>query len=105
MAELFEVQCGGCGLTATVSGGRDRGFLCWSDTMYCESCGTLSDVLVKYANDPTHPESSPTPGESLEFGQCRSCGSKQLVLWRFGDPCPCCKGSIKKTGELCILAD
>ncbi len=104
MAQLFGVCCSGCGLSATVSGGRDRGFRFWSDTMYCGSCGTLSDVVVEYANDPTHPESFPTAGEPREFGQCHRCGTKQLVLWRFGEPCPRCKGSIKKTGTF-ILAD
>lgn len=38
MAYLFKVCCSGCGLAATVSGRRDRGFRFWADTMYCGSC-------------------------------------------------------------------
>ena len=102
MAVLSKFTCDSCGLTATVSGERDRGFTFWTDTMYCASCGTLRDVLVKHANDPTHPESFPRRGESPKFGQCHICGSKQLVLWRFGEPCPRCKGAISKTaGVIC----
>ena len=104
MAQLHGVRCERCRLEATVSGGRDRGFRFWTETMYCKSCGSLSDVLVDYANDPTHPESFPTPDESPEFGQCYGCGGKELSRWRFGEPCPRCKGSIKKTGQF-VLAD
>ena len=104
MAVLSGVRCDGCGLTATVSGGRDRGFRFWTDSMFCTSCNSLSDVPVKYCNDPTHPESFATADEAPEFGRCPKCGNQQLVLWRYGEPCPRCKGRIDKLGGI-IIAD
>jgi Zn finger protein HypA/HybF involved in hydrogenase expression len=104
MAQLHGVRCAQCGLKATVSGGRDRGFRFWTETMYCKSCESLSDVLSEYAFDPTHPESFPINGESPELGKCWKCGGHGLVQWRTGQPCPKCGGKMRDTGDF-ILAD
>jgi hypothetical protein len=56
MAQLNGVRCGSCGLNAVVSGGRDRRFRSWTETMYC------------------YPESSPKLANRQSLGGAHSVG-------------------------------
>ena len=104
MAQLQGMRCANCKLSATVSGGRDRGFRFWTETMYCRLCESLTDVTVAYALDPSHPESFPMADEPREFGKCPACGGQDLALWSSGQPCPRCGGEMRVSG-IVTLAD
>jgi len=48
-----------CGhVVHSVSGGRDRGFLAWSETRVCATCQEVRDYEVGLASDPSHCEFS-----------------------------------------------
>jgi hypothetical protein len=46
MGRLYAFECAKCGFTARVSGGVDRGHLCFTQTVLCRDCKTLRDVAT-----------------------------------------------------------
>lgn len=103
MGYKYKFSCRECRLTARVSGGRDRGKYVWWETNYCPTCGELVDVLTNLAD--LHAEHEGFLDEvpwkfietiSISPGVCPKCHGKQLVLWRKGDPCPRCAGTVDR---------
>lgn len=95
----YEFRCDDCGLTAEVSGGPDSGFYVETRTFWCSACEHLQDVAVK--KDQTD---SPYPPLSPEFKavipRCHECKSDNLADWQSGQPCPRCRGSMTRSGDM-----
>jgi FPG/IleRS zinc finger protein len=96
-------RCKSCGLSATVSGGKDIGFVATTETRYCQNCETLVDVFVSlWCKELLHlPESRMKELLELEgqVGSCLNCRSVAQQGWKFGEPCPRCGGVIEKIGD------
>jgi hypothetical protein len=95
MGRRYKFRCRQCQHTANVSGGEDRGRAVKTQTMWCEDCKSLKDVIVGRL-------ASPEPLEDDEWessqAQCSSCGSDALRPWARGEPCPNCGGTIEDRG-------
>lgn len=99
MGSLFAYACSQCDYRAEVSGGPDSGFIASVETMRCENCRELVDVLTAL-----HPETGPPTGDGTEeIGRCPGCGSRRVVPWREAG-CPKC-GARMEQGDLTLLWD
>jgi ribosomal protein S27AE len=100
MGNLREYSCPDCGYTAKVSGGKDRGFIAFTETVECLDCHNLADVEIGKVVDET-----PENEEVIQpvHSRCPSCGSFNLKPWD-GKTCPQCGGTMIK-GDVTILWD
>jgi len=105
MGMTHEFVCQDCGLAAAVSGGSDRGFFVQTQTMFCQRCRALCDVLVDRTYDFTHPRPPLTPEEERRIGRCPECMSDDLIAWKNGEPCPACGGQISAGNVPPVLWD
>ena len=46
MGTRYIWKCKGCGYAVDMSGGKDCGFFCYTQTFQCNTCKTLKDVEV-----------------------------------------------------------
>jgi ssDNA-binding Zn-finger/Zn-ribbon topoisomerase 1 len=92
-----EFGCDTCGLSATVSGGPDCGFLVRTDTRYCPSCRILFDAILSWTNFESHTRTREMD-EQIRFKECPSCHSTELAQWKAGQPCPSCGGNLVMKG-------
>ena len=78
---------------AEVSGGKDYGMVAVVQTMVCNSCSELVDVLIGRAGT-----EGPTgdPDYDKDLGVCPQCRGKDLVVWDKSMPCPKCEGRMTK---------
>jgi hypothetical protein len=94
-------HCESCGLRATVSGGRDRGFYTETETRYCLQCEKLVDVGIRLWCKELLPGLLPASRvrglltAEKEFGLCPSCKSSDGRAWVAGHACPKCGGVVK----------
>ena len=94
-----------CGLSATVSSGDDIGFYVKTQTRYCSKCETLIDVCVDLRCKDMLPDLMPEEqaDEMLKlenkYGFCQNCELLTEIVWRSGDPCPRCGGTVEKTDD------
>ncbi len=109
MGQRRHFHCEGCHMTATVSGGPDRGMTVFTETRYCPQCEALHDVTtgpapdVYLSDDP--PQEQQQEEGSEHFDVCPSCKSSNLTVWTDVDPCPRCGGVIICDGISSILWD
>ena len=74
---LVQFSCPGCGYTAEVSGGPDRGMRVSTQTMICLGCRELVDVT-------TGPAQSLDPPSSKRR-RCPRCRSRRFEPWGSGE--------------------
>jgi len=101
MGRCFEFTCEKCGYSAEVSGGKDRGMVAVVQTMICNSCNDLVDVLIGQCED-----EGPTgePDYDKDLGICPKCRGKDVVAWERSGPCPKCDGRMIE-GDATVLWD
>ena len=46
MGTKYHFTCNSCGYKIVTSGGADRGFVAITNTIHCNDCGSVSDVVV-----------------------------------------------------------
>jgi RNA polymerase subunit RPABC4/transcription elongation factor Spt4 len=97
MGMRMAFRCDTCGLSASVSGGPDCGFLVHTDTRYCPSCRALFDVVVSWTNFEGHTRTREMEA-GIHFNECPSCHSSRLTQWHSGQPCPGCGGNLTQRG-------
>ena len=101
MGTKFLFKCDSCNYSAELSGGKDSGFVAFVQTMTCNSCKELVDVLIgAYGKE--------GKTEDVEFnkalGICPKCEGSDVVKWEMGKSCPKCDGKMIR-GEVYSLWD
>jgi hypothetical protein len=94
MGSLFKFVCTGCGYTAEVAGGPDTGEIVATNTIVCETCRCLYDVVML--------DTRKSPPEKPE--RCPKSDRHKIAPWRRRGPCPKCGKPMRK-GELVCLWD
>ena len=46
MGQLYGFECPSCGYHTEVSGGKDRGFVAFTQTKVCQDCKQVVDILI-----------------------------------------------------------
>lgn len=87
MGTTNQFTCDDCGYSASVSGGRDFGFVAVVQTMTCQNCKELVDVLIGH-----HGEDGPMgdPEFDKDLGLCPECDGSHVSVWDAPYPCPKC---------------
>jgi hypothetical protein len=99
MGSKSEFTCDKCGYQAEVSGGRDCGMIAVVQTMICETCCQLVDVLTgRFGKE------GPTGDVDYDkdLGACPGCHGKQLSAWSKSRPCPKCEGRMIQGQMKCL---
>jgi hypothetical protein len=101
MGSQSEFTCEKCGYQAEVSGRKDFGMVAVVQTMICESCCQLVDVLIGRSG-----EEGPTGDADYDrdLGVCPECRGNQVSAWSTSRPCPKCEGRMIE-GEMTCLWD
>lgn len=101
MGACYQFTCPGCGYSAEVSGGRGVGMDAVVQTMICQDCRALVDVLIG-----RHGRDGPTGDVDYDkhLGACPDCGGRHVVSWKQGEPCPKCSAKMKR-GSMTTLWD
>lgn len=100
MGTRSRFSCSSCGYETDVSGGKDIGFVAVVETMICNDCTELVDVLVSTWGD--DPQSSELRSR---FGKCPKCGKTNATRWDPNKmPCPKC-GNLMQQGEVTVYWD
>lgn len=96
MGTTNEYKCKSCGYLAQVSGHRDAGFMCITETMICNNCMELVDVII---------EAQPHAQHLDKFvGLCPNCSTSNVQKWPQDGPCPKCKNEMEQ-GKLISFWD
>lgn len=85
MGSIYGYQCDGCGLSASVSSGMDRGMIAVTRTFYCCGCQTLKDIGIdtEEFEDILHlPQRNAHQRHSDGYLHCPSCDSTVFALGR-----------------------
>ena len=101
MGSHIECKCKKCGYETACSGGKDCGFLAVVQTMICEDCKELADVLIGCRG-----EEGPTgdPEYDKRMNICPTCNGKNIKIWSDQRPCPKC-GAGMDEGEFVLHWD
>ena len=96
MGVFKRYNCNKCGYSVNISGGPDAGALIKTNTMLCEHCKEVVDVVTEYW---THIK----PFNS-DLGKCPECDSDEyLKEWSNKKrPCPRCNGVLEEDHEAWI---
>ncbi len=102
MGTTYSFHCPKCGYEATVSGGRDYGFVAVVRTMICADCNDLVDVLIgREGND--------GPTGDAEFDKdlniCPKCRGTHVKSWSAKRGCPRCEEPMERSKDNVILWD
>lgn len=91
MGTTHTFDCPDCGYLAMVSGGRDYGMIAVVQTMVCEDCQNLVDVLIgrDFEDGPTG-----DPEYDKDLGTCPQCHGRNVAPWPEEHPCPRCKSPM-----------
>lgn len=89
-------NCNKCNYTAHISGGPDSGALIKTNTMLCEHCTEVVDVVIEYWTR-IKPLNS-------DLDKCPECDSDEyLKEWNNKKrPCPRCDGELEEDDEAWI---
>ena len=85
-------KCKKCGLSATVSGGADRGMRAFTQTIWCGECKVLQDAVTRRTDSAYGRKSGAWHDVPL---RCSQCESEKVQKWQREQPCPACGGQIK----------
>lgn len=102
MGSKFAFECPDCGYSAVVSGGRDFGMMAVVQTMVCQDCKHLVDVLIGRFG-----EEGPTgdPDYDAQLGRCPDCEGQDVHLWQSEHPCPKCGVGMTRNSDFHMLWD
>lgn len=93
MGSAFKFTCSQCGYEAEISGGADCGIEAATETMVCNACRALVDVLVASKN------------REIDHPHCPECHSGNVVKWDARRrPCPRCSGLMNQ-GDIAMFWD
>ena len=102
MGAKYIFKCKNCGYSTQVSGRKDCGFVAVVQTMICQDCNELVDVLigrrgkVGLTGDATYDK---------RLNQCPKCKGKMVNKWdEETRPCPKCGGYLWQ-GECVLMWD
>ena len=98
MGETYLFKCPSCGYSTEVSGGKDRGFVIFTETKVCQACRELVDVVV--ATEKGVNAAKPTPIPRAEQ-QCPNGKGHKMKVWK-GHVCPKCDGKMKRGEVICM---
>lgn len=90
MGTRYTFVCEECGYNASVSGGKDSGYLLDVETMICNYCHELVDVAIGPADGVIF-EKEIEEEVMEDIGKCPECGRKKLSSWSpEAKTCPKC---------------
>ena len=89
MGARYTYQCDKCYYSAHISAGQDMGMMVKTNTLVCEKCKEVVDVITESWTDVTSDESV--------IGKCPNCNfSENLKEWDSKKcPCPKCNGPMQ----------
>ena len=96
MGTLKRFDCPACGYSACVSGGLDYGFMTVVQTMICEDCRDVVDVLVGQMG---HVGPTGDPEYDARLNLCPECRGIRLSAWVNERPCPRCAEPMTESSE------
>lgn len=99
MGQQYEYRCPGCGYEARVSGGGDAGMIVSTQTVVCEQCKKLYDVITSRRDS-----FSERGGVEEVEPRCPRRKRHSIREWEHPGPCPKC-GEDMHQGEMAILWD
>jgi len=85
MGTRYGFTCEQCGYETIVSGGKDWGFSCATETMVCHGCNELVDVLIEVRGH---------TASDIDYGRCPKCRGQNVTPWTKPGPCPKCGGRM-----------
>ena len=99
MGRKITYKCNKCDYSALISCGVDRGFTVKTNTMLCEKCKKIVDVVTEYWTDVKLDEDI--------IDKCPECNSgKYLKQWdNKKRPCPKCNGVLEEGNGVSMLWD
>ncbi|MCH8819174.1 MAG: hypothetical protein IIB03_02510 [Acidobacteria bacterium] len=97
MSSLYSFSCERCSYYAEVSGGGDAGFEAATETMICNGCHALVDVMVARRGEPDKEFIPVSP-------RCPNCRGDGVTPWERSRPCPKC-GSAMVDGGVTVMWD
>lgn len=99
MGTRMTFQCSKCDYNACVSGGPDCGFYASTDTMVCNTCKEVVDVV-------TSQHIMMEDDDDSDLNVCPECEGKDLKKWEKSHPCPKCGGKMAESDDgLTVLWD
>lgn len=91
MGQHHKFACSQCALTATVSGGRDRGMELGTVTVWCPDCRALKDAVIEHYSLGSTESTTQPPC-------CPTCQNTRVHPWQERDPCPACDAPVRNRG-------
>lgn len=101
MGQLYGFECPSCGYHTEVSGGKDRGFVAFTQTKVCQDCKQVVDILIGKAAELSAAKEITIPKAKQ---QCPDCKSNNLKVWK-GRTCPKCGAKMNKGGGAICMWD
>lgn len=99
MGQFYSFECPSCGYHAEVSGGKDRGFVAFTQTKVCQDCKQVADILIGKAAELSADKATTIPKAKQ---QCPACEGHNLKAWT-GRACPKCGAKMNKgIGPICM---
>lgn len=97
-------SCSTCSYTCVVngSGDIDYGMASAAITLRCNDCHEIADASVHVPDDRMF---NLTRADLVVLPPCACCGSAAVTVWREGDACPHCGGSMIADTSACELWD
>jgi Zn finger protein HypA/HybF involved in hydrogenase expression len=93
MSARFKYGCTGCDYEIHVAGGISIGIDVGRDTMVCNSCKNLVDVVIRHI-EPRNLQRSKEHKEAPFT--CPLCKSGSVAQWNHRRPCPKCGKEMKQ---------
>ena len=88
MGARFRFACSKCEYEVNVAGGISVGLDEGRNTMVCNGCKTLVDVLIRDLRDRDEQTEKPFT--------CPACGSAEVEQWARARPCPRCGKEMRQ---------
>ena len=104
MGSYSRFTCSPCDLTVEVSGSGeiDYGMRSASLTLVCGECRQISTASVRVPKERMYMMAL----QDLQcLPSCTVCKSKQVQVWKAGDPCPRCHGPLVRDPDFLCLWD
>lgn len=98
MGGTYIFKCSSCGYSAEVSGGKDRGFVIFTETKVCQDCRELMDVVV--ANEQSI-DGSKLANVPKSEQKCPKGKSHKLKVWK-PHVCPKCGDKMTRGALICL---
>ncbi len=98
MGTKSKYRCNKCDYSTKISGEPDMGFLIKTDTVLCENCKEIVDIITEYCIDEE---------DKSDIGKCPKCDSDKFIKKWDNEkrPCPKCSGKLEDSRELLEMWD